>query len=131
MKVFDSIEFDKYKEEVKEKWGKTEAYREYSEKTKDYSDEKRNNLAEGINDIFREFSLCMKNGNNPDSDEVQFLVKKLQNHITDNFYHCTDEILSSLGQMYVYDERFRESIDKNGDDTAEFVREAIGIYCRN
>ena len=32
--------------------------------------------------------------------------------------------------MYVFDERFKNNIDKNGDGTAEFVCEAIEIYCR-
>ena len=37
----------------------------------------------------------------PDSVEVQELVKKWQAYITDNYYNCTKEILSCLGQMYV------------------------------
>ena len=59
----------------------------------------------------------MKNGEEPDSAEVQNLVKMLQNHITDNYYLCTNEILAGLGQMYIADERFRNNIDKHGDDT--------------
>ena len=73
---------------------------------------------------------CMKNSLKPDSENVQNLVKRLQNHISDNYYHCTPDILSGLGQMYVYDERFRENIDKNGDGTAEFVSAAITAYCK-
>ena len=43
---------------------------------------------------------------------------------------CTNEILAGLGQMYVCDERFKNNIDKNGEGTAEFVTEAIKIYCK-
>lgn len=130
MKVFDNSEFDKYKEEVKEKWGNTDAFKEYSEKTKNYSKDKQSSLTDEMNNLFGEFSACMKNSLNPDSENVQNLVKRLQNHITDNYYHCTTDILSGLGQMYVYDERFRENIDKNGDGTAEFVSTAITAYCK-
>ena len=42
----------------------------------------------------------------------------------------TDEILAGLGKMYVADERFKKSIDKYGDGTAEFAAEAIEAYCR-
>nr|MCR4718760.1 TipAS antibiotic-recognition domain-containing protein [Bacillota bacterium] len=52
-----------------------------------------------------------------------------QNHITENYYICTNEILSGLGQMYVADERFRNNIDKNADGTAAFICEAIKVYC--
>ena len=130
MKAFDNSGFEKYKTEVKEKWGNTDSYKEYAEKTKDYSNDKWNNLTEEMNEIFSGFSLCMKNGGSPDSIEVQDLVKELQNHITENYYLCTKEILAGLGQMYVFDERFKNNIDKQGDDTADFVCEAIEVYCR-
>lgn len=124
------IEFEKYNSKVREKWGKTEAYNEYIEKTKDYSSDKWSSLADGINDVLADFSVYMKNGTKPDSVEAQMLVKKLQSHITENCYTCTDEILAGLGQMYVLDERFKNNIDKNGDGTAEFISKAIEIYCQ-
>lgn len=130
MKTFDNSEFENYKQEVKEKWGNSDAYKEYAEKTKDYSNDKWNNLADGMNGIFSEFAVCMKNDVTPECDKVQSLVSTLQNHITENYYHCTNEILEGLGQMYVLDERFRNNIDKNGDGTAEFISESIEIYCR-
>ena len=37
MKAFDNSEFEKYKTEAKERWGKTDAYKEHAEKTKNYS----------------------------------------------------------------------------------------------
>ena len=124
-------EFEKYKAEAQEKWGKTDAYKEYSEKTGRYSEEKQKNLAEETDRIMSAFADCMKTGKSSDSDEAQELVNLLQSHITENYYRCTKEILAGLGQMYVYDERFKNNIDKHGDGTAEFVSKAIEIYCRN
>lgn len=129
MKAFESSEIEKYRAEVKERWGSTDAYKEHAEKTKDYSHDKWSGLAEEMNHILGEFAVCMKNGSEPDSDEVQSLVKELQSHITGNYYNCTDEILAGLGQMYVADERFRNNIDKHADGTAQFISEAIKIYC--
>ena len=129
MKAFDHRELDQYKAEAKERWGSTEAYREHAEKTKGYSKQTWNNLVEMMNDIFAEFAACMKNGKTPNSTEVQKLVGMLQNHITQNYYHCTNEILSGLGQMYALDERFKRNIDKHADGTAAFVCEAITVYC--
>lgn len=129
MTAFDNSEFENYKAEVKEKWGNTDAYKEHSEKTKDYSKDKWNSLADGMNDILAEFSVCMKKGSSPDSPEAESLVQKLQSHINDNYYTCTKEILFGLGQMYVSDERFRNNINKHGDGTAEFIKSAIENYC--
>lgn len=129
MSAFDNSEFEKYKTEAKERWGKTDAYREYAEKSKGYTKENFTSLADGLNGIFSEFAALMKKGKSPDSPEAQSLVKKLQNHITENCYTCTKEILAGLGQMYVLDERFKNNIDKNGDGTARFASEAVKIYC--
>lgn len=130
MDAFDNSEFENYKAEVQEKWGNTDAYKEYADKTKNYSKNNWQSMTDGLNDILAEFAVCMKNGNEPDSDEAQSLVKRLQNHITETCYTCTKEILASLGQMYVLDERFKNNIDKNGDGTAEFINKAIEIYCQ-
>ena len=130
MRAFDNSEFEKHKAEAKEKWGKTDAYKEHTEKTKHYSKDKWDSLAGEMNDILAEFALCMKNDKGPDSAKAQNLVKMLQNHITENYYCCTNEILAGLGQMYVADERFKNNIDTHADGTAEFICEAIEVYCR-
>jgi len=131
MKAFDNQELETYKAEAKERWGNTDAYKEHAEKTKGYSGQKWNDLAEGIDHIMAEFALCMKNGETPDSAETQYLVKMLQDYISANYYNCTDQILAGLGQMYVADERFQSNIDRHADGTAAFIRDAIVVYCRN
>ena len=130
MKAFDNSEFEKHKAEAKEKWGKTDAYKEHAERTRNYSKQKWNDLAEGMDHIMAEFALCMKNGEASSSTEAQSLVKALQTHITENYYHCTNEILTGLGQMYVADERFKSSIDKHAAGTSAFIRDAINNFCR-
>ena len=129
MSEFDNNEFENYKAEARERWGNTDAYKEHAEKTKSYSKEKFQNLGEDMDGILGEFAICMKNGATPDSNEALSLVKELQNHITENYYTCTNQILAGLGQMYVADERFKNNIDKHADGTAAFVSKAIRVYC--
>ena len=113
--------------ETKEKWGQTQAYREYEEKH--YSKQAQAGLAEEMDHIMAEFALCMKKGEAPGSPHGQSLVKKLQSYITEHYYHCSSQILSGLGQIYVADERFKKNIDKHADGTAVFISEAIHIFC--
>ena len=119
-----------YEKEAHERWGDTSAYREHEEKTKHYTKEKWTQANDGLMVIFAEFAACKDGGASVDSDEAQALVAKLQAHITDNYYTCTDEILAGLGKMYVADERFKNNIDKYGEGTAEFAADAIEGYCR-
>ena len=118
-----------YKTEARERWGNTAAYREHEQKTKNYTKEKWAEINEGLMAIFTEFAECKNNRFASYSPEVQSLVVKLQEYITQNYYACTNEILAGLGQMYVADERFKKNIDKHGEGTAEFVAEAIGLFC--
>ena len=122
--------FEKYKTEAKEKWGQTEAYRQHEAKTRDYSQQKWNALEAGLDGIMASFAQVMRSGEAPDSAAAQTLVKNLQAHITQNYYHCTDQILAGLGQMYVADERFHANIDKHAPGTAAFISQAITAHCK-
>ena len=130
MKAFDNTEFETHKAEARERWGKTDAYKEHAEKTKHYGKDKWNSLAADMDLIFGAFAECLKNGAEPGAEEVQNLVKRLQDHITANYYACTNEILMGLGQMYTADDRFRTNIDKHAAGTAAFAGEAIAVYCK-
>ena len=120
----------KYKNEIRERWGNTEAYREHEQKTKNYTKEKWAEANDGLMAIFAEFAARKDSGASADSDEAQALVAKLQVHITANYYTCTNEILAGLGEMYIADERFKNNIDKYGKGTAEFASKAIAIFCQ-
>ena len=119
-----------YETETRSRWGNTDAYREHEQKTKNYTKEKWAEANDGLMSIFAEFATLKDSGASADSAETQALVAKLQAHITENYYTCTDEILSGLGQMYVADERFKKNIDKYGEGTAVFAADAIEIYCQ-
>jgi len=130
MDAFSNKEFEQYKAEVREKWGRTSAYAEYEEKTKNASPSQRQSAFEGMEGIFSEFARLLKEGHVPASSQAQEMVKTLQSFITQHFYACTPEILSGLGQMYVCDERFQKNIDQAGEGTARFVSDAIAVFAQ-
>ena len=119
-----------YLAESRVRWADTSAYREHEQKTKNYTKEKWDEANDGLMAVFAEFAACKASGATADSNEAQALVAKLQAHITENYYACSNEILAVLGKMYVADERFKKNIDKYGEGTAEFAADAIEVYCR-
>ncbi len=126
--VFDSKKLDAYAKQAKERWGKSEAYQEFEEKSEGRSADDEYNIARGLMAIFADFGQIKDTA--PESGEAQALVKKLQNYITEHYYRCTNQILLSLGQMYAAGGAFTQKIDAaGGPGTAEFVRTAIGIHC--
>ena len=79
----------KYSNEVKERWGQTDEYKEHEEKTKNYSSNKWDNIQIEMNEIFKEFALCMIEELNPSNEKVLQIVSKLHNYINNNFYKCS------------------------------------------
>ena len=118
-----------YSAQAEALYGKTDAWQEYSEKTKSRSREQEASLGDGLMDLFAQLGNMRNLA--PASPEVQAWVQKLQNYITDHFYNCTPQILQGLGEMYACGGDMTENIDAvGGKGTGEFAREAIGIYCK-
>lgn len=120
---------DRYTEEVRRRWGDTEAYREFEAKTAGKTTREMMASGDGLMDIFRAFGEIRHTP--PEGPEAQALVGKLQDFITAHFYTCTGPILQSLGQMYIAGDSMTEHIDTaGGAGTAAFVHGAIAYYCR-
>ena len=68
--------------------------------TKNYSKEKWITLENEMHDIFNSFSEYMKQEKELNSIETQNLVKTLQNHISENYYLCRNDIL--LGLLFAF-----------------------------
>jgi len=125
--AFSDCEIQQYKEEVKERWQGTNEYREYERRNR--SKQKSSDASQQMMELFAKLGALRHL--DPANQQVQEKVKQLQQLITDNFYTCSHEVLYGLGQMYVGDERFKQNIDRaGGEGTAEFVREAITLYCK-
>ena len=126
--AFDTSKIDEYAAKAKASWGNTAEYHEFEEKSKNRTTQENQIISTQMMSIFTEFGTMLDLDTN--SEKVQSQVKKLQDFITDNFYTCSNEILYSLGNMYSGSGDFTRSIDKaGGDGTAEFVSQAIKIYC--
>ena len=119
----------KYAEETKERYGKTDAYKESQKKTSKYTKDQWENIMGEAGEIYSSLANLMDR--DPSDKEVQGLVEQWRNHITKNFYHCTPEIFRGLALMYTADERFTENIDKYGKGLAKFLSDAMIIYCDN
>ena len=122
--AFDTTELTRYADEVKQKWGGTKAYQEFSQRQKDGAS---GDPADLMQCFARMGTLRQLD---PAAPEAQDAVRALQQFITDHYYTCTPEILAGLGQMYTADDRFRGNIDQaGGEGTAAFAAPAIRIYC--
>lgn len=127
--AFDTKKIDEYARQAKETWGKTDAYKEYEQKSAGRSMEEQQAINVKMMDIFAAFGRIKDQ--DPNGEEAAVLARKLQDFITEHFYTCTDEILSGLGAMYADGGDFTANIDKvGGEGTAAFADKAIQAYCK-
>ena len=126
-KVFDTTKIDEYSKRAKEQWGQTSEYKEFEEKTKNWTKDDEVTVANEFMQLFVKFGQMKEM--DPEDEQVQLQVRKLQDYITDHFYTCSDKILCGLGRMYAGGGELTENIDDvGGVGTAEFASKAIDIF---
>lgn len=129
--AFDTKKIDEYAAQAKTMWGKTEAFREFTEKNKNWSHEDQQQINLSFMELFKEFGQMQQDGMNPEDQAVQEQVKRLRNYITEHFYTCTPEILRGLADMYSGGGSMEQNIDlAAGNGTARFTAAAVRCFCR-
>ena len=119
---FDPAE---YEQEVRERWGGTDAYAESTRRTARYTEEDWQRLSEEAMAIYAAFMVLKDAGTDPASDAAMDVAERHRAHIGDWFYECTPDIHVGLGEMYLADHRFTENIDRHGEGLAAYMSEAI------
>ena len=128
MKGFKPEQIDDCAAQAKTLYGKTDAYREYTQKSAGRTADQERNLGSQVMDFFVELGSLKHL--DPGSAEVQGWVKRLQAFFTAHYYNCTPQILRGLGETYAGGGSMTENIDSaGGKGTGEFARRAIEIYC--
>lgn len=128
LKEFNKTTLESRETQAKALWGKTEAYREYEEKSAGRSRQTQQTLGEGLMALFAKLGNLRQYA--PDSAPVQSWVRELQSYITAHYYTCTPQILAGLGEMYAGGGSMTENIDAaGGPGTGEFARDAIRVFC--
>ena len=127
---FDPKKIDDYTEQAKVLYGKTDAYKEYEQKSKGRTKQQEQDLGDQVMDFF--VRLGAMRPCDPESEDAQAWAKQLQAFFTENFYNCTPQILRSLAQSYAGGGSMTENIDKAaGAGTGAFAGRVIDIYLDN
>ncbi len=131
--AFDTSKIKDYEKEASKRWGETAAYKEWEAAHKnndgDFTPESYAAQAAQMGKYFKAFGELK---DRPADDEaVRRLVREYQDYITKNYYTLTDEILLSLADLYIQDERFTKNIDaQGGSGCAAFLSAAIKACCQ-
>ena len=124
---FDPKKLNEYNTQAKVLYGKTDAYREFEEKSKHRTDQQEKDLGEQVMDFFAR--LGKMRPCDPACEAAQTWAKELQDFFTEHYYTCTPQILGSLAESYAGGGSMTENIDKaGGAGTGAFAKAVIDIY---
>lgn len=124
---FDPEKIDEYSQQARMLYGKTEAYKEYQQKSQNRTPGQEQDLGAQVMALFARLGKlrpCQ-----PDSEAAQNWAAELQAFFTEHFYTCTPQILKGLAESYAGGGSMTENIDKaGGPGTGAFAKEVIDIY---
>jgi MerR family transcriptional regulator, thiopeptide resistance regulator len=125
LEVFGHHDPAQYADEVEERWGDTDAYRETKRKTTAYSKQDWLTIKAEAEAITQAFLAAQASGATPDSPEAMGVAERHRQHIGRWFYDCPPEMHRGLGEMYVADERFAAHYDSLAPGLAVYVSDAF------
>ena len=114
-----------FENEVHERWGDTEAYRQSTSKTSKYSKEDFEAAKVEQEAATELFVYAFGNSLPIDSPKAQEAVKAHRYAITKWFYDCSVDMQKNLAVMYIQDPRFKEYYDGRVRGLAQYVHDAI------
>jgi MerR family transcriptional regulator, thiopeptide resistance regulator len=112
---------EEYQEEVEQRWGDTESYRESKRRTARYTKEDWAKLQAEAESIYRKVAALMDAGSAPTSTESMDAAEEHRQHISRWFYPCPPAMHRGLGELYVNDPRFTANIDRVRGGLSQFL----------
>ena len=114
-----------HEDEVQERWGESEAYRQSTSKTSKYTKEDFEAAKVDQEAATELFVYAFGNSLPLDSEKTKAAVLAHRDAITKWFYDCSVEMQKNLAVMYVEDPRFKEYYDGRVRGLAQYVHDAI------
>ena len=123
--LFDGFDPAEYEDEVKERWGETDAYKQSMERTKRYTKADWEQIKAEGEENTNAFIALMEAGVPADSPEAVALAEEHRQHLSKWFYDLPVEFYANMASIWVNDPRFTKNIDKPKQGLAAYKYAAV------
>lgn len=128
--LFDGFDPSQYEDEVKERWGETDAYKESARRTSAYTKSDWERHKAEAHAIMTAAAELFTAGAPADGDEAMAVAEQHRLLIDRWFYPCSPTMHAGLAATYEADSRFAESIDRYAPDLTPWLSAAIRANAR-
>ncbi|MDO8963990.1 MAG: MerR family transcriptional regulator [Coriobacteriia bacterium] len=125
LEVFDGFDPKEYEDEVRERWGSTDAYKESARRTARYTKDDWARFKAESEEINLAIVALMDAGVAADDPRAMDAVDRHRLQIDHWFYPCSHEMHVGLAEMYIADPRFTATYEKIHEGMARYVHDAI------
>ena len=115
----------RYGEEIVERWGDTEPFRESRRRAARYGKEQWTEIKVEMDAVPARFAELRERGAAPGSEAAMDLAEEHRQIISRWFYECGYDLHRGLAELYVADPRFTAVYDAYGEGTAAYIRASI------
>jgi DNA-binding transcriptional MerR regulator len=126
--LFDGFDPAEYEDEVQERWGDTDAYKQSAARTKRYTKADWQQIKDEGDANTVEFIRLKDSGIAPDAPDAMAAAAEKHAQLEKWFYDAPLEMFSNLSDMWVNDPRFKKNIDKPREGLAEYERDAVKAW---
>lgn len=122
--AFADFESQQFEEEVQQRWGDTDAFKESARRTKNYNKEDWTAIKNESGAIVTNLADLLAKGKVAQDEEVLRAIEQYRLHFDRWFYPCSKAMHALLGQMYISDQRFFDNYKKVQPGLAQFICDA-------
>jgi MerR family transcriptional regulator, thiopeptide resistance regulator len=114
-----------HQQEVRDRWGDTDAYRESMKRARKYSRTDWKHIQDESEANEARMASLLTSGADPGGREARAGAEAMREHISRWFYDCDHEMHAGLADMYEADPRFAAHYDGRAPGLSSFVARAI------
>ena len=123
--LFGGFDPGEYEQEVQQRWGDTDAYKQSMARTKSYTKADWQQIKAEADGISQQFVALMDAGVSPQSAQAQAVAAQHHAHLERWYYDCPPAMYANLSELWVNDPRFTKNIDKARAGLAAYQRAAV------
>ncbi len=128
--LFEGFDNSQYEDEVRERWGHTEAYAESQRKVAAMTKEDMQRLQADEESVCQDLAELLRTGVPADDPRTQEVVDRHYRWFT-AFWTPDAQTYQCIGNMYVDDARFTARYDRYEPGLAVYLRDAMAVYAEN
>ena len=123
--MFDGFDPSEYEDEARERWGHTDAYRESARRAAGYGEAEWAEIRSEASAITDDLVALMREGERADGAAARAVAERHREHISRWFYPCATQMHRGLAEMYIADERFAQTYEREASGLAAYFHDAI------